>query len=594
MADPIGTWYLTANDSRLAARISASGAGFTATLDTGEAVDNVAWDETASVLEFRRIGAGWWQWYRATLVEGVMAGRFSHQATPARPALTAFAYHVTGWNRDQLDAQTEARVWELTINGSYHGRLRIDRPPEGSWVGQLKVYAGLNGEELEQDLTAVSWDGVHLAFTRGSQVYTGTAAGRSISGTFTAGGSFPWSGVRAEVLSHGLLPMPAAARSAWQDRARAQLRRLALAGDPEPLSTTAQVVRSGVAPIGVPAYPADRDDDPQRHPAAYTLTELTWTHTLPNPYGGAPITRTSHGYLAVPGGLQPGETRPAVLAVNGHGGSAYASVNGADATFWYGDGFARRGYVVLAVDMSHRNDSTIYSDVPGGDDPAHGNGPHPSIKAPGFDTDWEEDGERAWDAMRGLDHLLALPYVDPARVVVTGISMGGEVTTYVGALDQRPAVVVPAGYSPDMSVLLGHGNHPCWRWAWADVREYIDVSDLHALIAPRPLVVLTGRTDTTFSSLAPPFASDKQVMRRSAAAYVDAPGACLHFLHYDVHRYHVGDFAPGRQPPAGFQNGVQVARLTAPTAPGSTAWQTDGSTQTETLFDLLEGFLEGT
>lgn len=45
-------------------------------------------------------------------------------------------------------------------------------------------------------------------------------------------------------------------------------------------------------------------------------------------------------------------------------------------------------------------------------------------------------------------------------------------------------------------------------------------------------------------------------------------------------------------PPAGFQNGVQATRLTAPAAPGSTAWQTDPSTRAATLFDLLDRFLE--
>jgi cephalosporin-C deacetylase-like acetyl esterase len=39
--------------------------------------------------------------------------------------------------------------------------------------------------------------------------------------------------------------------------------------------------------------------------------------------------------------------------------------------------------------------------------------------------------------MRALDHLFSLPSVDPARVVVAGLSMGGEVITYVGAMCWR-------------------------------------------------------------------------------------------------------------------------------------------------------------
>jgi len=63
-----------------------------------------------------------------------------------------------------------------------------------------------------------------------------------------------------------------------------------------------------------------------------------------------------------------------------------------------------------------------------------------------------------------------------------------------------------------------------------------------------------------------------------------------HYLHYDAHHWHAGDFAPGRAP-AGFQNGFQLSRVTAPASPGSTAWQTDASTTTETLFDLVERLL---
>lgn len=594
MSDPIGVWHLVANGFRLTATIEASGGGFTGHLDTGEVLDSFSWDEPSGLLQFRRPSAGGSQWYWATVREGVLVGRFSSGTSLDQPAISAYQYHVTGWSQTAADAASDARVWDLTVNTAHRARLRIDRSGAG-WQGRLKFYGSSTGELLEEELTAVSWDGIHLGFTRGGQVYSGTASGRTIAGSFTSGGSsFPWSGVRAEVLTHGLAPMTAAARDAYQTRTRAQLELLAMAGNPAPLSSTVTVIRSGVAPIAVVAYPPDRDDDPTCHSPAYTLTELGFSSTLPNPYGGPAITRSGHGYLAVPNGLQPGEKRPAVLALNGHGGSGWQCMDPNHGIFWYGDGWARRGYVVLAPDVGHRNDSPLYSNEPNGDDPAHGNVAHPSIKAAGFDTDWEEDGERTWDCQRALDYLLSLPYVDPARVIVTGISLGGEMTTYVGALDERVSAVVPAGWSPDLSVLLVLGSHGCWQWVRADIREYIDNSDLLALVAPRPLIVETGKQDTTFSVFSPPFAGDKQVMRRTASAYADVPKRLLHYLHYDFHVYHVGGYSPGKLPAAGFQNGVQVTRVTAPTAPGSTSWQTDPGTQPpQTLFEVVAGFWSG-
>jgi hypothetical protein len=265
-----------------------------------------------------------------------------------------------------------------------------------------------------------------------------------------------------------------------------------------------------------------------------------------------------------------------VLAVNGHGGSAWKSFDPDNIYFWYGDAFARRGYVVLAVGVSHRPPG-------GGDDPAHGNGSHPAVQATGFDSDWEEDGERTWDAMRGLDYLLSRPEVDPKRVLVTGLSMGGEVSTLVGGLEPRLALSLPAGYSPDLGIMLHHGNCPCWRWRHADLREYVDVSDYYALTAPRPLLIQTGKKDFTFSALRQPFAADKQVVRRARAAY--GAGVLVHYLHDDEHRWHAGDVNPG----GGGERGVRVPVLGEPARAWSLDWQSDGRTRVvaPTLFDWV-------
>jgi hypothetical protein len=163
--------------------------------------------------------------------------------------------------------------------------------------------------------------------------------------------------------------------------------------------------------------------------------------------------------------------------------------------------------------------------------------------------------------------------------------MGGEVATIVGGLDPRLAVSLPAGYSPDMGVMLHHGNHACWRWLNADVREYVDVSDFYALTAPRPLLIQTGRRDSTFSALSSPFAADKQVVRRARAAYGDGP--LVHYLHYDAHHYHVGDINPS----GARERGVRVPVASAPKAAGDTDWQVDARTKVAapTLFDWVAG-----
>ena len=62
------------------------------------------------------------------------------------------------------------------------------------------------------------------------------------------------------------------------------------------------------------------------------------------------------------------------------------------------------------------------------------------------------------------------------------------------------------------------------------------------------------------------FAGDKQVARRTRAAYASSPGSFVHYLHYDVHRYHVGVVAPKER---GAQRFVQEPVMVEP--PGRSA-----------------------
>jgi hypothetical protein len=188
--------------------------------------------------------------------------------------------------------------------------------------------------------------------------------------------------------------------------------------------------------------------------------------------------------------------------------------------------------------------------------------------------------------MRAVDYLFEQPEIDPSRIFVVGLSMGGEVSTFAAALDPRLAMSVTAGFSPDLSVVLYRGSHGCWQWAHGDIREYLDVSDLHALIAPRPLVVETGREDWTYSFRAEPFAADKQVMRRSRPFWSDAPDRVIHYLHYDIHHFHAGD----GDPLLGAETDVREPVFTQPVTALDLAWQSDGTTSSTglSLFDEIE------
>jgi dienelactone hydrolase len=53
-------------------------------------------------------------------------------------------------------------------------------------------------------------------------------------------------------------------------------------------------------------------------------------------------------------------------------------------------------------------------------------------------------GLQIWNGIRALDFLASLPDVDPQRLAVTGGSGGGTQSMLLGAIDPRPATIVPA------------------------------------------------------------------------------------------------------------------------------------------------------
>lgn len=597
VSTPEGFWYLSSGGQRLEMRIDDFGGNWGGWIrDEGapaanETIDHLEWYPHTRRLVLRTSGSGGlWRWYRLHIVEGVLKGRISQAgASPAQPAIANFTRHVTGWNATHLDVALAPRAFDVVLDEQHRARLRIDEssPGSGMYLGQMKVYASIdNGaldEGLQYDIHVSHWDGSVLQFHRGTtddwQAFSGTVSGRHIAGHYFEAGTpevRAWRGARAEVLGRGIGENPPAHElSAWQARLRSQLGLLGMARNPAPAGMTVEILQADLPPFPSVAMSPRRDDNPSAWPRGYRMDELGFEFELANPYGAGTLVRNAHGYLARP--VSGAEVkRPAVLVLNGHGASARAMMDPDNPYYWYGEAFARRGYIVLALDVSHRTH---------GDDPGNGNLAHPAIAAPGFSTDWEEDGERTWTAMRAIDFLLSLPDVDPDQVVVAGLSMGGEVAGMVGAMDERVSATIVSGYSPDLAVIRHGDNHPCWEWQLADITEYVEMSDYQALVSPRLLVVQTGTIDPVFSSFEPPFAAAKQVARRAVPIHMSQGGMLIHPLHDRGHAFRVGDVAvDGEARP-----GLQIPKITGPTAPWDLEWQVDAQTSPlgMDLFELL-------
>ena len=236
------------------------------------------------------------------------------------------------------------------------------------------------------------------------------------------------------------MPFKAATKEeavAWQKRARAKL--FELVARQQPRLSTQQ------APIGLQVgKPQDK--------GAYLL--------FPCSFQGVNKTGERFGcLLAVPKGAGP---FPAMLCLHGHGGSAEAVLDPANIYHGFADRFARGGYVVLAPSFPHRTYAAMM----------------------------------LWDLMRCVDILAGRPEVDPERIGVGGLSMGGEWTMWVATCDERLKVAVVSGWMCTTEGVFSVRNCACWELP--GFVELMDVCEVHLLVAPRPLLFESAERDGCF------------------------------------------------------------------------------------------------
>ena len=103
------------------------------------------------------------------------------------------------------------------------------------------------------------------------------------------------------------------------------------------------------------------------------------------------------------------------------------------------------------------------------------------------------------NGIRGLDLLARRPEVDPDRLGVTGISGGGASTWSIAAADERVKACSPVCGTATLAshvydrVVDGH----CDCMWWINTALW-DLTDVAALIAPRPLMIASANQDGIF------------------------------------------------------------------------------------------------
>jgi len=227
---------------------------------------------------------------------------------------------------------------------------------------------------------------------------------------------------------------------AWQDALRAEFRNLlniadlAQMGDSNPLkpSVTKEEARDGFT-----WFEYTIQSTPTR--------AIPVVVTIPSPVPATPV--------------------PAVVCIHGHGGDRYATYATESIYKGFATELARKGYVTIAADAGQHE-----------------------VYEPGRTL----MGERLWDLIRCADFLATRPEVDQTRIGCAGLSLGGEMAMWLGAMDTRIAATVSCGYLTTMNQM--EVNH-CMCWKFDGLRELVDWTDVYAMIAPRALQCQNGRRE---------------------------------------------------------------------------------------------------
>jgi cephalosporin-C deacetylase-like acetyl esterase len=120
-----------------------------------------------------------------------------------------------------------------------------------------------------------------------------------------------------------------------------------------------------------------------------------------------------------------------------------------------------------------------------------------------------------FNGIRGLDLLAARPDVDGERLGVTGISGGSATTWWIAAADERIKACAPVCGTATLAahiydrVIDGH----CDCMWWTNTALW-DLTDIGALIAPRPLLIASANADGIF-----PIASIREAHARLEGLY---------------------------------------------------------------------------
>jgi dienelactone hydrolase len=204
-------------------------------------------------------------------------------------------------------------------------------------------------------------------------------------------------------------------------------------------------------------------------------------------------------YVLIP--RQGKASYPAVIAPHGHGSGGKYSVAGCREipeisgaidiyNYDYGVQFAKAGLIAFCPDargFGERQEPSSRASIL--------NSSCRDINAMAYPLGQTITGMWAWDLHRLVDYIITRPDCTSGKIACAGLSGGGLQTLWATALDERIRCAVISGYMYGYRESLLEMCDNCWCNYVPHLYEYVDMGDIAALIAPRPLFIETGNRD---------------------------------------------------------------------------------------------------
>jgi dienelactone hydrolase len=205
-------------------------------------------------------------------------------------------------------------------------------------------------------------------------------------------------------------------------------------------------------------------------------------------------------YVLIPKNKQ--SVYPVMIAAHGHGSagkSAIAGIKGnpeverviAEANCDYGVQFVRAGFITFCPDARGAGERVERFDQTGHASDSSCRTLNHMAQSLGQTV----TGMWVWDIHRLIDYIETREDCSSNRIGCAGLSGGGLQTLWTSALDTRISCVVISGYMYGYRQALLDEPLNCSCNYVPHLFEYVDMGDIAALIAPRPLLIETGDKD---------------------------------------------------------------------------------------------------